>query len=73
MKASLDWFHENAEKTDKGDHKPLLDIFVNTHEICDLKIFQILATMANAEIPIIATTRTEEKIEITFILFSRIG
>ena len=69
----MDWFHENAEKTDEGVHKPILDIFVNTHEVSDLKIFQILATLANADIPIIATTRTEEKIEITFILFSRIG
>ena len=73
MKASLDWFKDNAEKTSLGDYKPLLDIFVNTHEVGELKIFQVLATMANADIPIIATTRTEEKIEITFILFSKIG
>ena len=73
MKASLEWYKDNAEKTDAGDHKPILDIFVNTHEVGELKIFQILATMANADIPIIATTRTEEKIEITFILYSKIG
>lgn len=73
MKATLEWFKDNCEKTDKGDLKPILDIFVNTHEVADLKLFQILATLADADVPIITTTRTEEKIEITFILFSHIG
>ena len=73
MKASFDWFRENAEKTDEGKHKPLVDIFVKTHEISESKIFQILATLADADIPIIVTTRTEEKVEITFILFSKTG
>ena len=73
MKAGLDWFLENSEKTDEGVHKPILDIFVNTHEVSELKIFQILATLADADVPIIVTTRTEEKIEITFILFSKTG
>ena len=73
MRASLDWFKQNAQKTDEGNLKPLVDIFVKTHQISEMKIFQILATFADADIPIIVTTRTEEKVEITFILFSRIG
>ena len=73
MKATQDWFKDNAEKTDHGDCKPIMDIFVNTTEVADLKIFQILATLANADVPIIVTTRTENKVEITFILYSRMG
>ena len=73
MKASLDWFKENAQKKDDGSFVPILDIFTKTHQVAELKIFQILATMADADIPIIATTRCEEKSEITFILFSKTG
>ena len=73
MKASFDWYKDNAEKTDKGDLKPLVDIFTRTEQVSELKIFQILATLADADIPIIVTTRTAEKLEITFILFSKTG
>ena len=73
MKASIDWFKENAEKTDKGDFKPIVDIFTSTQQVAELKIFQILAALADADIPIICTTRTAERVEITFILFSKMG
>ena len=69
----MEWFRDNAQKNDNGDLRPICDIFTKTHEVAELKIFQILATMADADIPIIVTTRTEEKIEITFILFSKTG
>ena len=73
MKPTLDWFKDNAQKSDSGDLIPIMDIFTKTHEVAELKIFQILATLANVDVPIIATTRTEEKVEITFILFSKTG
>ena len=69
MRWSRDWYIRNAEKNDAGDPIPLLDLFVNTSEVGDLKIFQVLATLLNTDIPIVATTRTLEKIEITFVMF----
>ena len=73
MRASFDWYKENGQKMDNGELKPIVDIFTKTQEVAELKIFQILATLADADIPIIVTTRTETRIEITFILFSKMG
>ena len=69
MRWSRDWYIQNAEKNDAGDPIPLFDLFVNTGEVGDLKIFQVLSAILNTDIPIIATTRTVEKIEITFVMF----
>ena len=73
MRASFEWFKDNAEKTDDGRLKPIFDMFVNTHQVADLKIFHLLAALFDCDIPLIVTTRTEEKVEITFILYGRMG
>ena len=69
MRWDRSWYVQNAQKNDAGDPIPLFDLFVNTGEIGDLPIFQVLATLLNTDIPIVATTRTLEKFEITFIIF----
>ena len=70
MRWNKEWFIQQARKDDSGNPIPLLDLFVNTREIGDLQIFHILATLLNMDIPIIVTTRTMEKIEITFLVYS---
>ena len=71
MKASKDWFAANAKTDDNDRLVPIVDIFVNTKELGGLKIFQLLATLMNVDIPIVITTRTSDKIEITFILYGK--
>ena len=71
MRASFEWFKDNAEKTDDGRLKPIFDMFVKTHQVAELKIFHLLAALMDADIPLIVTTRTEERVEITFIIYSK--
>ena len=71
IRASSEWFRDNAEKRDDGSLKPIFDMFVNTRQVGELKIFHLLATLMDTDIPLIITTRTEEKVEITFIIYSK--